>query len=103
MSTIASFNGGPSDTQALVGLAAIVVLAIVSGALTKSILISALLGGAAGGIVDVIEGVLYGGYLGAEFILLGCVAIGAIIGGVTGGLARWANARRSRRSQEGQN
>ena len=96
---VASFNGGPSDSQAFIGLGIIVAGALVGGALLRSAPVGALLGAFAGGMTVIVQGALYGGYLGAEYAFLICALGGAFLGALSGGISSWARSRRERRRE----
>lgn len=96
MLTLASFNGGPSDSQALIGLVIVVLVTLVGSALVKSALVGAILGAIAGSAMMIGQAALYGGYLGAEYVLAAYAIGGAIIGGIGGGITSWIKHRGDR-------
>ena len=97
MLTLASFNGGPSDSQALTGLVIVVLVTLVGSALLKSASVGAILGAIVGSAMMLGQASLYGGYLGAEYVLAAYAIGGAIIGGIGGGISSWIKHRRDRR------
>jgi hypothetical protein len=97
MSLVASFNGGPPDSASFAAMGVAIVAAISFGYWSGSIVMGLLGGGFAGGLVCWTLLTAFGGFLGAEIVLLVFAVGGALFGGLAGAASRWRRALKRRR------